>query len=617
MSLLGRAVSVGLPVAGFFLLIDLWQIGLRDPGSLEPKTLAWLLVLWLVSTIGAAGVLAAIVGRWWPLRIRARVAGVLIGVGVWLLGQEVVLGSMQPLSHWRPVVVLAALGFGGVAGTLAARWWRAWSRTTVTVGLLALALGMVGAVRGFGTTRSPVDEGAPVPEIDAPSVLVVLIDTLRADHLGCYGYDRPTSPNLDRFAADGTIFLAARSQSTWTKPATASLFTGRYPSQHQAYLERSRLPESEVLLPEVLSKAGYRTAVFSGNPWVTPEYGFDQGVEHFHSVYDERFARVTLYMRTLKRLSKLIDRKRRLYNFVKSLVQHPPSTTARDLVLADELFRWLDQIDGQPFYAHLHLMSPHHPYDPPKPFDRFVPDPSHEPVTVYPRKSYFFFDEGAPLDAAALADMVARYDGDVAFVDDVVGRILAGLDARGLADRTLVVVTSDHGEEFYDHRNWGHGQSVYEELTHVPLILRHPKAFPAGKRVERPVMTVDLMPTVLDFVGIEALPGLAGRSLLGEPEGASEEAYTELVYRYGAARALVDGTRKVLRMTRDDDARVEGYDLGSDPTERQPLPSADPGLVERMDAVTAWAEAHQSAPTADVEIDDDMAKRLKQLGYLQ
>lgn len=619
MGFLGRAASVTLRVAGLFALVDVWQVAIVAPGSLEPRMLAWLLALWGGSVfLGALVLLPAVEWRW-HAGVERRTTAILVGVGTWLLAQEAGLQALQPLSPWRLPVVLGTLALGAGVGAVVWRLPRHRRAWTLAVGSLALALGMVGAVRGFTVGTDEDEASRRAPAIDAPNVLVLLIDTLRADHLGCYGYERPTSPNIDRLASEGTLFLEARSQSTWTKPSTASLFTGRYPSQHQAYLERSRLPESELLLPEALAQLGYRTAVFSGNPWVTPEWGFDQGVEHFHSVYDERFARVTLYMRTLKRVDKALEHKRRVYNLVKSRVQHAPSTTARDTGLADALLRWLDGIDRQrPFFAHVQLMSPHHPYDPPPPYDRFVPDRTHAPVTAYPRKSYFFFDEGEPLAPAALADMIARYDGDIRYVDDVVGRILAGLDARGLRDRTLVVLTSDHGEEFYDHRNWGHGQSVYEELTHVPLILRYPRVFPSGRRDARPVMSVDLMPTVLQLAGAAPLPSLAGHSLVPlDAPRPPEDAYVELLYRYGWARALVQGDRKVVRMVRGDDDRTEVFDLARDPHEQAPLPGADARLAGRLDEIERWAAAHQSAPAKDVEIDGEMAGRLKALGYLE
>jgi arylsulfatase A-like enzyme len=621
MSAILAAVRVALAAAGLFALVDVWQAAMLAPGSLSPATVCWLAGLYLAC--GAAGGLAVgflgAVLRLGAGRTRALAAAVVAGGGAAIVLAEVGLRQLQPLSSWRPAVTLAAL-VAGVAVALVARRWR---RVPAALVVLGGGLYALGGVVATGTLQG--ERAAPAHRVAGavrgPNILVVLIDTLRADHLGAYGYERPTSPSIDAFTRESVQFLRAYSQSTWTKPATASLMTGRYPRQHQAYLEKAKLPESEILLPEALGAAGYRTAIFSGNPWVTREWGFDQGVDHFVSIYDERFARVTLFMRSLKRLAKLVDHKARAYNRVKMLVQGELTTTARDPVVTEALLGWVAERPGQPFYAHLHLMSPHHPYDPPAPYDRFVPDPAHEPVTYYPKKSYFFFEEGEPLDAAARADMIARYDGDILFVDGVFGPLIERLRAMGILDDTVVVLVSDHGEEFYDHRNWGHGQSVYEELTRVPLVIRYPPRFPPGKRVDTPVMTVDVMPTLLDLAGVPPLESLAGRSLLplvgGSAVGAGE-AYSELLYRYGEARGLVEGSRKMIHMRKDQESRAEGYDLAADPDEQRALGAADPAaapLLERLDAITTWGNAHQSA-AVEGQMDPEMQKRLKALGYL-
>ena len=321
-------------------------------------------------------------------------------------------------------------------------------------------------------------------------------------------------------------------------------------------------------------------------------------------------------------LDKLVEDKARVYNRVKLWVQGELSTTARDPVVTDALVSWVSGLKGAPFYAHLHLMSPHHPYDPPAPFDRFVPDRSHKPVTYYPKKSYFFFEQGAPLDQAALDDMVARYDGDILFVDGVFASLMARLGTMGVLDDTVVVLVSDHGEEFYDHRNWGHGQSVYDELTHVPLIVRYPPRFPPGTVVDTPVMTVDVMPTLLELAGAPPLDSLAGRSLLPIVAGTAADAgdsYSELIYRYGEARALVAGTDKIVDQRKDQERRTDRYDLAADPHEQHPLDATDPTgapLVSRLQSTTAWGDAHRSA-AVEGQIDQEQQKRLKALGYLE
>lgn len=623
MSAISTALGTALAIGGLFALVDVWQVALLDPGSLSPALACWLAGFYL-GTAGTAGCLVGLLGAALGLGeagARRLSAMIVAGGGAAIVLSEVGLRQFQPLSSWRPAVAVAAV-LAGVLVALVARRWRRLPPLVGLLGIVLYAVGAVGAAGGF-SRGEPVDasRGAREGGARGPSILVVLVDTLRADHLGAWGYERATSPSIDAFARDGVQFLRAYSQSTWTKPATASLMTGRYPRQHQAYLEKAKLPESELLLPEALRAVGYRTAVFSGNPWVTREWGFDQGVDHFVSIYDERFARVTLFMRSMKRLDKLVDEKARVYNRVKLWVQGELSTTARDPVVTDALVSWVEAQRGVPFYAHLHLMSPHHPYDPPPPFDRFVPDPAHPPVINYPKKSYFFFEQGTPLDPAARADMVARYDGDILFVDGVFGSLLERLRAMGVLDDTVIVLVSDHGEEFYDHRNWGHGQSVYEELTRVPLIIRYPPRFPAGMRIETPVMTVDVMPTLLELAGAPPLDSLAGRSLLplvaGAP-GHGGEAYSELIYRYGMARGLVDGSAKIVHMRKDQERRTERYDLASDPREQHALDATGPAaapLIERLEALTSWGDAHQSA-AVEGKMDAEMQKRLKALGYL-
>jgi len=480
-------------------------------------------------------------------------------------------------------------------------------------------------VRGFGAPAAAPASG-PADSVTAgaerPNVVFILIDTLRADHLGAYGYARPTSPVLDAFAAEGVLFEQAFSQSSWTKPATASLLTSRYPSQHQCFLEKQRLPESETTLPQYLQRAGYTTAMLSGNPWVTPDYGFDRGTDYFFSAYDERFARVTLYMMALKRLSKLVDAQARPYNRLKLLVQGEMSSEERDQVLTKEAFRWLDANEQEPFFLYLHYMSPHHPYEGAPPYDKFVPDPSLKPVTYYPTKSYYFFEEGEQLPDAQLNDMVARYDGDILHVDGLVGKLLEKLRQLNLLDDTVVVVTSDHGEEFFDHRNWGHGQSIYNELIHVPLIIRFPKHFPAGRRVNEPVQTIDVLPTLLELAGAPLPDGIAGKTLLPVLRGddaTPREAYSELLYRYGDSRSLVRGGQKLMRTKKGEEMREEVFDLGADPREqRAAAVDGDGGaaLQSRLTEVQTWAEKHKTGETADAAISDEQKDRLKALGYM-
>src|SRR5262245_18716299 len=540
-----RASVAVVGVAATLTAVDLVQVALLNPATLTPGTTAALAGLYL-AVVAAVAVPCALALRRTPRPV-STLRALLLAAGIFVLGQEGALRQLSPLSAWRPWVVLGlALALAGAVLPLARVRIGAWAALPIA---LLLVVGAVGAVHGFAwSANRPLAPAAAAGPDTRPNVILITIDTLRADHLSCYGYGRRTSPVLDGLAAEGVLFANAYAQSSWTKPSTASIFTSQYPTMHQTFLEKSRLPESEILLPEVLRGAGYTTAVLSGNPWVTPEWGFDQGVDHFFSIYDERFARVTLFMMALKRGSKLVDANATVYNTVKRRVQGELSTTERDEVLYAEAARWLEANAARRFFLYMHMMSP---YNPPPPFDRaFVEHPETPPVTYYPKKSYYFGEKGEPLSPAKLADMVGRYDGDILFADTVVGKLLARLQAMGLLESTVIVVTADHGEEFYDHENWGHGQSVYNELLHVPLLVRYPAVLPRGARIEEPVMSVDIMPTLLELAGASTTGLLVGRSLVAVAQGRatdhSPEAYAELLYRYGTERTLVRAPEKLI-----------------------------------------------------------------------
>ena len=352
----------------------------------------------------------------------------------------------------------------------------------------------------------------------APLVIVYLVDTLRRDHLSLYGGGRRTSPWLDGFASDGVVFERAIASSSWTIPSVASLFTSLLPDGHGALHLQAPLAPAAHTLAERLAESGFATGAVVANPLILASSGFDQGFSYFEGLH---------------------GRKGRL------------STTVPAGRVVDAALRFLDAHRGLPSFLFVHAFDPHFPYQPPPPFDHLF-----EPATPGERDQ-----------------VIALYDGEIAYGDREFGRFVRELKARGLYDRALVVFTSDHGEEFLDHGDWRHGTSLFDELVRVPLVVRFPGGSHAGRRVDRQVQLLDVLPTVLEAV---SLPVPVDPSVLGHPlQGAisgelqSPPALLQLNHRGHVAYAARTQQEKVVHSFSPVDG-VRDYDLARDPEERSP-----------------------------------------------
>jgi arylsulfatase A-like enzyme len=503
----------------------------------------------------------------------------------------------------------------------------------------ALALVAVLVVVG-AASREREAAGAPGGRVAAKgdlNILLVVVDALRADHLGCYGYTRQTSPNIDRMASEGVLFTRAHSQAPRTKESTASLVTSLYPSTHDVSRLGNVLPESVKTLTEMMRDAGLATALVSANPLVSPTFGFGRGADFIYSeapsVLDRtillrisrtlgtRFAFLRWIPRLMAATEKLLPTRGATYPFA-----------GRDADRLNGAFLgWLDGLGDVPFFAYLHYMEPHAPYAPPPPFDEmFDPGYSGSPVTSYPAGESLMlpFVEGAPISAAERVNMVAQYDGSIAYFDREFGELLAGLAARGLSDRTLVIITSDHGEEFYDHHGWGHGQSLYEELIRVPLIVWSPGRLVGGRVVDDVVRHVDLLPTILGAAGaVETLdaPEFEGVNLWAMLRadadlGTELRVFAEVLSGGHFARALIDGQWKVIYTKFGASERVMLFDLAHDPGELSDLVGdrrevADAMLAELTRLSAAAASRKRESGT--MVIDQQTEERLRALGYVQ
>lgn len=427
----------------------------------------------------------------------------------------------------------------------------------------------------WSSTRMSQRGGAPG---DKPNVLFILVDTLRADHLTAYGYRRSTSPAIQAELADrGVVVETAYSQAPWTVPSVASLLTGQYPGEVlSGPLESFVVPAEADTMAERFQAMGYQTAAIYGNFVLRDANGFGQG-------FETRFT--------------------------------PPAVAESNLLHADTVNRralpWLRAHQHDPFFLYVHYMDPHDPYNSPDLVDGrspFFPDYRGNLSGLW---IHGLYTGGLKLTDPErdLTHIQALYDSEIRHVDRAVEELLATLEPE-VAANTLIVLTADHGEEFLDHGGWKHGQTLYQEQIHVPLIFRWDHRFPAGRRLSGSVQLLDLLPTLLAATGSEALPQWQGINLLPALEGTTALPRRAAFAQHLAsgplrAAVVVEGKKLMLfnreetfepanaliehlwRLDRDRMARQELYDLESDPGERSNLAMQRPELAAVLEAALA------------------------------
>jgi len=425
---------------------------------------------------------------------------------------------------------------------------------------------------------------------ERPNVVLILADTTRADRMSLYGYGRPTTPKLAARATGAVVFDAARSQASCTFPSVNSLLTSRQPFHfYDQPLGHWSIPDAIPTLAEILAANGWATFAVSASEVVraTPSKvnkvgGYGAGFETF----DEKCAG-----------------------------QNAECVGGRAVALA--------RAATQPFFAYLHYMDPHHPYQPPPGWRRFAKpivtrdrwlkrgDPGRVLTSIYERKQK---RRRFARHAAYLSD---AYDDEIRYLDFAVDRTLDELRAIGGTRDTLVIFASDHGEDFLEHDDLMHCRSLYETSIHVPLVMWLPGV--AGRRVAAPVQNLDIVPTLLDYLGIDATPfGLEGRSLRaaidGDPAAAEVPAYAA----QSALRAVVRGKDKLVYDLEHDEARL--FDLGADPGEQHDLATERPAelrlleehLLARVAATEGEGDTKRAAKTSR-----EVQERLRTLGYLE
>lgn len=581
------------------------------PLALLAGLLLWLIVAGLLRARGQAGG-----GRWRLILTRMVILGAMLSylyVG-WLGFFVVRVPQIETAAGWSllaagvVVMLLVSLGISvALARPRPARGWSAASKTwCVALGALIVAsLVGFGHYRARGPVRAEpsiaVRSGGP-----RPNVLLVTLDTLRGDYLGCYGHPWIQTPTLDELAVHGVLFETGIAQAPQTCPSHCSIMTGMYPFDHDARWNGTPMKPGLITLAGVLRAHGYETIAFtSATPTRSIDSGLDRGFERY---VDSLVPWSTVFS---------YDGFQRLIFFY--LVGVAQRSQIRGEVVSDRAIAWLkSRRDDRPFFAWLHYFDPHDPYGSPPPF----------------RGMY----AGRIRDGRPAAAERERYAEDITYADHQLGRVIAELRGQGLYDQTLIIVTSDHGEAFGEQHGtvteYGHLWYLYDTTQHVPLIIKPPGARLQARRVAEQVQLVDLAPTVLRYLDIDPPPSFVGTPLndllAGRPttQPGERQAFSFSIRRYVAPEA--DGARggyyqqlavrtpawKYITMPRV--GHDELYDLRADPAERFEVSGQYPDVVaERSEHLRPfWDPEHDTGEHPRQRLAPRLISQLQALGYL-
>ena len=431
--------------------------------------------------------------------------------------------------------------------------------------------------------------GGCAPERRDWNVVVLLVDTLRADHLGAYGYQRPTSPNLDAFAAANVVFADHRSQSPCTFPSANSILTSRAPQHFDGRAAGDHgIPDGMPTLAEVLEARGYATLAVSASPIVRA---------------------------TPSRLNEVGGFGRGFHLFLERCEWRRAACVHNDAFTYLPLLR-------RPFFLYLHYMDAHAPYQPPDWYRRrFATDLDDAPAWVRkgdpkPIADMVYREAPGEIDQAHLRSLIDLYDDSIGFFDEQFALLLDKLEENDAIENTLIAVIADHGESFLEHAHVLHCRTLYEPEIRTPWLMRVP-GLDGPVRIDGPSANLDVVPTILDLLGEDLAPhGFEGRSLRRAVERGQPVA-GPVFAAWGRLGSATDGRHKLIA---DRKARtVALYDLAADPGEERDLADLDPETLRRLAGeLTAWRHAvEQGRPEVDAPTGETIEERLQALGYLR
>jgi arylsulfatase A-like enzyme len=459
---------------------------------------------------------------------------------------------------------------------------------------------------------SPAQKPAIQADASWPNVVLISIDSLRPDHLGCYGYARKTSPRIDQLAGEGTLFEHAISSTSWTLPAHCAMFTGLADSVHGCQDMDQRLPDSRLTLASRLKAIGYTTAGFFSGPALHPVFGLGQGFERY--VDCTSFAELSLKVAAA---GQSLDG---------GVIQAKAAADVTNPRVYQNVHEWLAASPRRPFFLFVHMWDVHFDYNPPPPYDRMF-DPDYAGKVT---GENYFVDPAinANMPPRDLEHILALYDGEIAWTDLHVGKLLDDLDARGLRDTTVVMLLADHGEEFFEHGHKTHRQSLYDEVIRIPLVVRFPGQIAAGRRVAAQACMIDVLPTLMELAGAPAPTDVMGHSLAGvlrDPtaDGGADPNILAVSELFSAGRELRSYRHLDRKLIRDEQHKIaQMFDLQADAGEHTPL-SGGPLLslltADEQRGLAWLGEFRKLFPggAAGTKLPDDVRKQLESLGYLR
>jgi arylsulfatase A-like enzyme len=422
-------------------------------------------------------------------------------------------------------------------------------------------------------------------------IILISLDTLRADHLGSYGYHRNTSPSIDAFAQESILFERAVVQAPTTLPSHMSIMTSLYPSFHGVWQENFPLADEHMTLAELLREGGYRTAAFVDGGYVSGVYGFERGFD----LYDDQRGGIAVILPKVK--------------------------------------KWLNDNKSDPFFLFIHCYDIHSPYDPPPPYNTIFHDFTYA-GHLFPGTRTLFKIAGKKLQLndEDLRHFIALYDGGIRYTDEKIGEFLSYLSASELTDQSLIIITSDHGEEFKEHGGILHRQVYYRPELHVPLIIRIPQYRKKQIRLNELVRSIDLLPTILDMAELQPPPGAQGRSLLPLIKR-NKNFLNRFLWRVfhpfkrDSDNSFAENTwdRKYSIIAKDyqmihdtPSGSMQLFNIKVDPLAQNNIAKDHPAILERL--LSEYQKTYDHIPRFTEmphrELDEQMREQLKALGYL-